>query len=136
MTDTSPTATPPGGPTMAQRAPRWIAGVVLGLIVVWVLAVMDPHSASDATVFLAMAVASGALAVINLPDTLSAGVKLACAGGGALVGVAIFWISHQYIDQHQVDNVFARSVISVFPYLTVVGASRLVARRIAEPKRG
>ena len=135
MTDTPTTTTSPATPTIAQRAPRWIAYVVVGLVVVWFFGVAEPHSLSDATILVAMAVTCGAAVVINLADTLSVRVKLALGVGGGLLGVIIFWASYEYEHQHQIGNPLARSFFAVLPYFIAVMATRLVARWIGEPKR-
>jgi hypothetical protein len=108
---------------------------VVGLVVVWLFVVADPHSFSDATILVAMAVTCGAWVVTHLADTLSLRVKLALGVGGGLLGVAIFWASHEYMNQHQIENGWARSVFAVLPYFIAVEATRLVARWIGEPKR-
>jgi hypothetical protein len=135
VTDTPTTNTSPAIPTIAQRAPRWIAYVVVGLVLVWIFVVADPHSVSDATIIVAMAVTCGAWVVANLADTLSVRVKLALGVGGGLLGVAIFWASHEYMSQHQIENGLARSFFAVLPSFIAVTAASLVARWIGRPKR-
>ena len=88
MTETSPTIPPPA--TLAQRAPRWFGYVVVALIVGYVI-VNGLDGFGDAAVYLIVAVFYAAAFLINLPDTLPAGSKLALCSGSGLVGVAIFW---------------------------------------------
>ncbi len=135
MTDVPTTANALATPTIAQRAPRWIAYVVVALVLVWFFGVADRQSLTDATNLVVLAVTCSAAVVINLADTLSIRVKLALGVGGGLLGVVVFWASYEYIHQHQIKNELVRSLFPVLPYIIAVLATRVVARWIGEPKR-